>query len=108
MSVEEDIGGLKADMKTVRNQNSKIFHKIDEMHTALITHSVEAAARLDAVEERHEILSDYVATQVDPHISSYVRTRASARGVLLVVGGVVGLLSSALFDFLKAFWNGGA
>lgn len=52
MSVEEDIGGLKADMKTVKDQASRIFHKMDEMHTALIKHSVEAVARLDVVEER--------------------------------------------------------
>lgn len=107
MSVEEDIGGLKADMKTVKDQTSRIFRKMDEMHAALIKHSVEAVARLDVVEERHDTLSDYVTTQVDPHVRSYLRTRASAKGVLLAIGGIAGLVSGAFFDFLKAFWNGG-
>lgn len=108
MSVEEDIGGLKADMKTVKDQTSKIFGKIDDMHTALIEHSVEAVVRLDVVEERHAVLSNHVATQVDPHVRSYVKTRASARGMLLGIGGVAGLVSGALLDFLKAFWRGGS
>lgn len=107
MSAQEDIGGLKADMKTVKDQTSKIFDKMDEMHTTLIKHSVETRGRLDVVEERHDTLSDYIATQVDPHVRSYVRTRANARGVLLGVGGVAGLVSGAMFDFLKAFWKGG-
>lgn len=107
MSVEEDIGGLKADMKTVKDQTSRIVGKMDEMHTALVKHSVEAVVRLDVAEERHTILSNHVTTQVDPYVRSYVKTRAGARGMLLGIGGVAGLVSGVLLDFLKAFWRGG-
>lgn len=108
MSVEEDIGGLKADMATVKDQTSKIFAKIDGMSVALTAHSSQTVVRLDVIEERHAILSDHIDTQVDPHIRSYVKTRAGARGILLGIGAAAGLVSGALFDLVKVFWKGGS
>lgn len=108
VSVEEDIGGLKADMATVKDQTSKISAKIDEMSTTLTAHSVQTVVRLDVIEERHASLSDHIDTHVDPQVRSYIKTRASARGMLLGIGGVAGLVSGALFDVVKDFWKGGA
>jgi hypothetical protein len=108
MSVEEDIGGLKADMTSVKDQTSKIFSKIDVMNSNLISHSSQTLVRLDVIEERHDALSEHVESRVDPHIRNFVKARASAAGLFVGIGTAAGFASGAIFDALKSFWKGGS
>lgn len=106
MSIEEDIGGLKADMITVKDQTSKIFSKIDLVNSNLTTHSTQTLVRLDVIEERHDALSEHVESRVDPHIKNFVKARASATGLFVGIGTAAGFASGAIFDALKVFWKG--
>lgn len=106
MSVEEDIGGLKADMTTIKDQTSRIFTKIDHMSSNLTAHSSRTIVRLDVLEEKQAGLNEHIDTRVDPHIRSLIRVRSGAVGVFVGIGSVAGFASSALFDAVKVFLKG--
>ena len=103
MSVEEDIGGLKADMKTVKDQASKIFDKMDEMHTAMTAFTATTSERQKMGDERfyglkgsYEELEGSVATLRANHDSLSQDTPSQTKifGAAIVGIPVVGLVGA--------------
>lgn len=95
MSVEEDIGGLKADMETVKGQTSNIFTTVNGMAVALADYMATTTARQDRTDEHVEELKteqDEVSVKVD----AIVNEQKKMRGTLAKVSSVAGVIGAAI------------
>lgn len=108
MSVEEDIGGLKADMRTVREQTSRIFEKIDELSSAISEHRTSELTRLSNMEDRNRVLNDYMENNIAPELDSLLLTRSRAKGWIAGVGAFAGLAAATITEIIRSMIKGGS
>lgn len=108
MSFEEDIGGLKADMRTVREQTSRMFEKIDEMSVAILEHRTSELTRLSNVEDRHQFLNDHIEDSITPELNSLLLTRSRAKGWIAGVGATAGLAAATITEIIRSMIKGAA
>ena len=102
MPVEEDIGGLKADMRTVTEQTSAIFHKIDDLTSSLSERNTKEEARLSILEERQKILRSHIEDNINPAVESI----KNAKGYMLGLGGGAAIGGVGIIEAIKHFFKG--
>lgn len=107
MSMEEDIGGLKADMRTVRDQTSRISDKMDDMSMVITTHMASEASRLLVLEDRYDDLKVHIEETVEPDLKSLVQSRSRAKGVITGIGATAGITAATLTEILRSVFRGG-
>lgn len=106
MSVEEDIGGLKADMRTVREQTSRIFEKIDELSTAVSQQRTSELTRLSNIEDRNKALGHKMENTVVPNVESLLLSRSRAKGLITGVGATAGLAAATVLEIVRSYLRG--
>ncbi len=98
MGQEADIGGLKADMKTVKAQTSAIFDKLGEMSDKFADHHTAEQTRLGIIEDRQGTLREHIKETVDPAVKDFKATKHKTIGYLLGFGaggaGIVELIKT--------------
>lgn len=105
MSIDEDIGGLKADMRTVREETSRISSKIDRMNTSITAHNATERARLASLEERCLSLTAHIEKNINPELKSLMQSRSSMRGWIAGVGAASGLVAATIMEMARSIFR---
>lgn len=92
----EDIGGLKADMKTVTKRSGETLKAVNEMSLALVEHITESKG----VREKVAALEVSVESIKDDYVS-----KSKIKSVLATVALVSGVIGGVLSSFAHRLWN---
>lgn len=106
MSVEEDIGGLKADMATVKGQTSKIFDRIESLSEHVIEHSAKTTAQITHLGNLGEKVQEDIGT-VESRVDNLEQSRTRAKWYLMGIGGGGALGGASLIEVIVRALKGG-